>query len=109
MAGISEFMALDLRVGRIISAEDHEAARKPMYKLRVYLGPELGERDIIAGIKGVYTKEELAGKLVICVANLEPKLIAGAESNGMVLAAEENGSVSLLEPDKEMSPGSKIH
>ncbi len=109
MINISEFLNVDLRVGRIVSAEDHEGARKPMYKLRVDLGPEIGERGIIAGIKEFYTKEELIDKYVICVVNLEPKTIAGAESNGMLLAAEDNETIALLAPDKIMSPGSKIH
>ena len=109
MISINEFLNVDLRVGRIVSAEDHEGARKPMYKLRVDLGTEIGERGIIAGIKGVYTKEELIDKYVICVVNLEPTTIAGAASNGMLIAAEDNGTIVLLEPDKTISPGAKIH
>jgi methionyl-tRNA synthetase len=106
---IEEFLNVDMRVGKIVSVEEHEGARKPMYKLRVDLGPEIGERGIVAGIRGFYEKEELLGRHVICVVNLEPKMIAGAESNGMLLAAEDENTIALLEPDKELKPGSKIH
>jgi methionyl-tRNA synthetase len=106
---IEDFLKVDLRVGRIISVEEHPKARKPMYKLRVYLGPEIGERKIVAGIRGSYSKEELIDKYVICIVNLEPKKIAGAESNGMLLAAEDSQKIALLAPDKRLSPGSKIH
>ncbi len=109
MIGIKEFSDVDMRVGRIISVDEHEGAMKPMYKLKVDLGPEIGERSIVAGIKDIYSKEELIGRLVICVANLEPKMIAGAESNGMVLAAEDENGISLLTPDKNISPGARIH
>ena len=102
------FASLDIRVGRIVSAEDHTLARKPMYRLSVYLGPELGERTIVAGIKERYTKEELVGKKIVCVANLEPKTIAGVESHGMLLAAEGDDSLCLLVPDREMPEGSRI-
>lgn len=79
-----------------------------MYKLRVYLGPEIGERRIVAGIREFYTKEELIDRHVICIVNMEPKKIAGAESNGMLLAAEDSKRVSLLTTDKRLPPGSKI-
>ncbi len=96
MVSLDEFLKLDLRVGKIISVEDHEGTRKPMYKITVDLGSEVGQRNIVAGIKGVYAKEELIGKLIICVTNLDPKEIAGYVSNGMMLAAEDNGVISIL-------------
>lgn len=113
MVTINDFMALDMRVGRIVEVQDHEGARKPMYRLKVDLGPEIGTRNLVAGIKPWYTKEELAGRLIVMIVNLEPKIIAGAPSEGMLLAAD-NGSadnlmVSILEPDKDMPLGSRIH
>ncbi|MCL4411394.1 tRNA-binding protein [Candidatus Marsarchaeota archaeon] len=108
MVSIQEFSNLDIRVGRIVDVQDHEKARKPIYKMRVDLG-ELGTRDIAAGIKDVYTKEELIGRLVVVVANLDPKEIAGFVSQGMLLAAEDNGSISLLKPDRELAVGAKVH
>ncbi len=108
LVSIQEFSNIDIRVGRIVDVQDHEKARKPIYKMRVDLG-ELGVRDIAAGIKEVYTKEELLDRLVVVVANLEPKEIAGFMSQGMLLAAEDEGSISLLKPDKDLAPGAKVH
>ncbi len=109
MVSIDSFFSIDIRVGRIISAEDHEKARKPMYKLMVDLGPEIGIRKIIAGIKDNYTKEELINKKIVCIVNLDPKVIAGEESQGMMLAAGDTDKVAILIPDKDMPEGSKIH
>ncbi len=109
MANIDDLSKIELRVGRIIEVQDHDGARKPMYKLRVNLGQELGERTIVAGIKDIYSKDELLGKEIVCVANLEPKIIAGVESQGMLLAAGEGDEVSLLVPDREIGEGSRIH
>ena len=109
MVSIDSFSSIDIRIGRIVSAEDHEKARKPMYKLMVDLGPEIGIRKIIAGIRNNYTKEELINKKIVCIVNLDPKVIAGEESQGMVLAAGEADRVAILVPDKDMPEGSKIH
>lgn len=103
-----DFESVDLRVARIIDVEDHTGSRKPMYKLTLSLGG-LGSRVVVAGIKGFYSKDELIGKRVIIVANLEHKSIAGIVSEGMILAAEdEAGSVSLIVPDKSIEEGSRI-
>ena len=109
MVSIDSFFSIDIRVGRIVLAEDHEKARKPMYKLAVDLGPEIGIRKIVAGIRGNYTKEELINKKIVCIVNLDPKVIAGEESQGMMLAAGEGDLVAILVPDKDMPEGSKIH
>jgi len=96
-----------MRVGKIIEIEDLETARKPMYKMKVDLG-ELGVRNIVAGLKSFYPKEELLNSLVIVVANLEPKSIAGSISEGMILAEDDGTNVVVLRPDKEMAVGSKV-
>jgi len=106
MATIDEFMQLDIRVGKIIEVND-VAARKPIYGLRVDLG-ELGIKNIAAGIKNIYTKDELLNRRVVVVANLEPKSIAGFVSEGMILTAEDETGISLLQPDKELRVGSKV-
>ncbi|MCL4373757.1 MAG: tRNA-binding protein [Candidatus Marsarchaeota archaeon] len=108
MVSIEEFGSIDLRVGRIIEVKDHEGARKPMYVLKVDLG-ELGLRTIVAGIRDIYKKEELEGTSIVVVANLDPKGVAGITSEGMLLAAEDNGQVVLIRPDKDIAPGSRIH
>jgi len=109
MVSINEFLQIEIRVGRIIDAELHEKAKKPMYKLKVDLG-ELGTRQIIAGIASRYRKDDLIGKLITVVTNLDPKDIAGEKSNGMLLAAEDGeGNLALLVPDKEIKEGSIVH
>ncbi len=106
MAAINDFLALDMRVGKIIDVADLES-RKPMYRLKIDLG-ELGVKNIAAGIKEAYSKEELIGKNVIVLANIESKKIADFLSEGMILAAEEGGKISLILTDKEMPSGSKV-
>ncbi|MGC8478372.1 MAG: tRNA-binding protein [Candidatus Micrarchaeia archaeon] len=108
MVNISEFLNIDLRVGKIIEIEDLEGARGPIYRAKIDLG-ELGIRNIAMGLKNIYSKDELLNRLVIVVANLEPKKIANFISEGMLLAAEdESGKVALLQPDKELKPGSRV-
>lgn len=108
LATIDDLQKIDLRIGTIIDVEAHEKAIKPIYKLKVYLGPELGVRDIAAGIKDKYSKEDLLNKQVVVVANLDPKDIAGFTSNGMILAAEDDDNISVLVLDKKLKAGSKI-
>ncbi len=109
MVTFDEFARLEIRVGRIVSADDHEQARKPMYRLTVDLGPEVGKRTIVAGIKAWYAKEELVGKEVACIVNLDPKTIAGVESRGMLLAAGDGvEALSLLTVDRQVSEGSMV-
>ena len=109
MVSIDEFKSIDLRIAKIIDVQVHDKARNPMYILRLDLGKELGERTIVAGIGDKYTKEELVGKKIVCVANLDPKQVAGVESNGMLLAAENGGALAILVPDREIEQGSRVH
>ncbi len=108
MATIEDFSKIELRIGRIKSVGDIEGARSPVYLLTVYLGEELGTKQLVAGIKGRYSKGELLNREIIVVANLEPKRIANVESQGMLLAASSEDKLSLLAPDKEMPEGSRI-
>ncbi len=109
MASIEDFSKVDLRVGRITNVEDIEGARKPLYKLTIDFGAEIGVRTVVAGIKDRYTKEELLNRQIACVVNLEPRSIAGVVSQGMIMAAEDANSLALLGPDKELENGSRIH
>ncbi len=109
MISIAEFETIELRIGRVIAVDDIEKAEKPIYKLTVDLGKELGNRTIAAGIKNIYSKEDLLGKEVVCVANLEPKNIAGILSEGMLLAAEDDATLSLLIPERPVAEGSRVH
>lgn len=109
MASFDDFSKLDIRIGKIIEVEDHPTARKPMYKLTVDFGSEIGKRTIVAGIRDKYTKKELLGKKFAFVANLDPKMVAGIESQGMILAAEDSETISVLAPIREVAEGSKVH
>ena len=100
-----DFSRLNIRVGKIIGAEDVEGSNK-LIKMKVDIGDE--ERQIVAGISKYYSLDELTNKTVIVLINLEPRKIFGIESQGMLLASIDGDKVSLLQTDKEMVPGSEI-
>ena len=112
-----EFAKIDLRVARIVQAENHPSADR---LLRLQLDDGSGTaRQICAGIKGHYTPESLVGRLIIIVANLAPRKIRGEESRGMLLAASDlpkdaaspanaERKVIILRPDVDIAPGSIV-
>ena len=102
---IDQFMEVDLRVAEVRAAEKVEKSKKLM-KLRVFTGDE--ERTIVAGIATKYSPEELVGRKIVIVANLQPAKLMGVESNGMVLAASIDGEPSLLAVDSAVPAGTKI-
>ena len=105
MITYDDFKKVELKIARITEAEEVAGADK-LLKLQIDLGPE--KRQIIAGIKKVYQAKDLIGKEIVVVTNLEPRMVMGLESDGMLLAAsDENGPV-ILRPDKEVPPGSGI-
>ena len=106
MLSIEEFMKVELKVAVIKEAFDHPNADR-LYVLKVDLGGG-DERQLVAGIRPSYEKEDLVGKQVIVVANLEPATIRGEESQGMVLAASDEEGMSVLMPDKEVALGSGV-
>jgi methionyl-tRNA synthetase len=101
-----DFQKMELRVAEIKTCEDIEGADK-LYKLTIDAGEE---RTIVAGIKLHYTREELIGKKIVIVANLEPRKLRGIISHGMLLAAstEDKSLLSLVTLDKAIPNGSKI-
>jgi len=101
---ISDFGKVEMKVGRITSVEDIPAARRPMYKLVVDFGNGVS-KQCVAGIKDHYTKDDLAGKIVVAVMNLEPKSVAGVVSECMLLAAYDESELSLLSTDREVPLG----
>jgi export-related chaperone CsaA len=101
------FAQLDFRVGKILTVDDIPAARKPLYRFTIDFGA-LGVRQCAGGIKAYYTKEQLVGKLVVAVLNLEPKPIAGVVSECMMLASFTDTDLALLRPDKDMPAGTKV-
>ncbi|MBS3810086.1 MAG: tRNA-binding protein [Desulfobacterales bacterium] len=104
-----EFARVELRVGRVISAEMFEEARKPAYVLTVDFGDELGIKKSSAQITDLYEPEELAGKLVVAVVNFPKKQIGSLMSECLVTGFHnENGEVALCVPDKPVPPGTKL-
>jgi tRNA-binding protein len=107
-AGFDDFLKLDMRVGRILEVEDFPEARVPAWKLTIDFGPEVGHKRSSAQITH-YTREELAGRLVVGVVNFPPKRIAGFASEVLVLGAlDSRKGVVLLQPDDEAELGSRI-
>lgn len=106
----SDFLKVDLRVGRITEVEDFPEAKKPAYKLMIDFGEELGTKKSSAQITELYSKDELMGREVVCVVNFEPKQIGPFVSEVLVCGAENlNGNVALLEFDRDdVSVGSRI-
>jgi methionyl-tRNA synthetase len=103
---IEEFRRLDLRVAEVVEAEAVPGSKK-LVRLRVRLTGE--ERTIVAGLREQYPPETWPGKQVILVANLKPTTLMGIQSQGMVLAAEDDaGRIVLLKPEQPIPPGSKI-
>ncbi|MGH9456148.1 MAG: methionine--tRNA ligase [Thermoanaerobaculia bacterium] len=102
---IDDFMRVDLRVAEVVAAERIEKSKK-LLKLRVNDGE--GERQLVAGIATKYAPEELVGRKVVIVANLQPAKLMGVESNGMVLAASIEGEPSLLSVDAAVPNGTKV-
>ena len=104
---IDDFSKIEMKVGKVISVDDIPQARKPMYKLTIDFGDGV-TRQCVGGIKQFYSKEELLGKRVVAVMNLQPKSVAGVVSECMMLAAFNDEVVSLLAPDKELPLGTKV-
>ncbi len=102
-----EFARVDLRVARVIAAEDVPGAQK-LLKLTLGLGGQ-NHRTVLAGIKGTYKPEDLVGRLVICAANLAPRKMKFGLSEGMIVAAGGGGEVFLLAPDPGAKPGQRVH
>jgi methionine--tRNA ligase beta chain len=100
-----DFQKIDLRIGKISKAEKIEGSEK-LLKLIIDLGDE--KRQLVAGIAKYYKIEDLIGKEIVVVANLESKKLMGIESQGMLLAADVNGEPVILIPIKEVPPGTKI-
>jgi methionyl-tRNA synthetase len=104
---IDEFLRVDLRIAKILSAELVTGADK-LLKLRVDVG-ELGEREIFAGVRAAYPPEDLTGRLIVVVANLEPRKMRFGISAGMMLAAGPGGKdIFVLSPDSGAAPGMRV-
>ena len=101
------FMSVELRVGKIVDAQEHPNADK-LYVLTLDDG-SASHRTICAGLKEYYSKEDLTGKSVVFVANLKPRPLRGVTSEGMILAADDgDGNVKIVTLDGAIAPGSRV-
>lgn len=106
MITIEDFSKVVLRTGKVIEASRIEGSNK-LIVMKVDTGSEL--RQIVAGIGKVYSPEELIGKTIVVVTNLQPAKLMGIESQGMLLAAsDDEGRLSILTTEKEVKPGSRV-
>ena len=104
-----DFAKVDIRVGRILQAEEFPKARKPAYKLRIDFGPEIGIKNSSAQITKYYDPQALVGKLVLGVVNFPPRQIATFFSEVLTLGVIlGEGDICLVHPDRDVPLGSPI-
>jgi tRNA-binding protein len=109
MIEYDQFLAVDMRVGRIVKVEDFPEARKPAWKLTIDFGSEIGTKRCSAQVTN-YTREQLEGRLIVAVVNFPPRQIGPVRSEVLTLGAlNEAGQVILLAPDSEVPLGARIH
>lgn len=106
MATIEDFMKIQMVTAEIKDVIEHPNADR-LYVLKVDVGEE-AHRQLVAGIRKSYEKEELVGKRIIVIKNLEPAVIRGEESQGMILAASGEKGPVLLTPEKDVPLGSQV-
>ncbi len=102
-----DFARIDIRVGRIVEVLDFPEARRPAWKLRIDLGPEIGLRSSSAQIKN-YTAEELHDRLVLAVVNFPPRQIGPFRSEVLTLGTYSAGEVLLVSPAPGAQPGDRL-
>jgi methionyl-tRNA synthetase len=105
MASIDDFKKLDLRIAEIKEVSDHPHADKLLI-LKLDLGDR--QKQVVAGIKAFYTKEELLGKQVVLIDNLDPVILRGIESQGMILAGSDENTLAIISPDRKLKPTSIV-
>ena len=105
MVSFEEFKKIDIRIAKILEAKDHPNADK-LLLLKIDTGEK--QKQIVAGIKKFYKKEDLPGKQIAVIDNLEPVNLRGELSEGMLLAAQSEEVISVLIPDIPIKEGSKV-
>ena len=105
MATYEDFKKLEFRIAKIKEVNDHPNADR-LYVIVVDLGDRT--KQVVAGIKASYKKEDLVGHEVVLVDNLDPAMLRGVESQGMILAASDEQGISVLSPDREVVLGSTV-
>lgn len=101
----SDFEKLDIRIGTIVAAKELSNSPK-LIRLEIDFGSF--KRQLLAGVKGMYTISELVGKQIPVIVNLAPRQMAGLSSEGMILAADQNNAAVLLFPEKKVDNGSMV-
>lgn len=110
MATIEDFQKLDIRVGKIVEVLDFPEAKKPAYRLRIDLGPEIGVKKSCAQLVKSYKKEELLSKLVLCVVNFPPRSIGPEISEVLTLGVpDKNGNCILIQPSSAVDLGARLY
>jgi len=102
---IDDFAKIDLRTAEVLTAEAHPNADR-LLVLRIRLGEE--ERQLVAGIRAWYAPEDLVGRTIVVVANLQPATLRGVESQGMLLAVRDGDGVRVLKPDGDVASGLRV-
>ncbi len=105
MITIDDFKKIELRIAQIKEVNDHPNADK-LLVLILDVGDKT--KQVVAGIKSAYTKETLVGKYVVLVDNLEPALLRGVESQGMVLAGSDESGITIIAPERPLKLGSIV-
>jgi methionyl-tRNA synthetase len=105
LATIDDFKKLELRVAKVLEARPHPNADK-LLLLKIDVGGV--EKQIVAGLRKWYSPESFVGRLIVVINNLQPAMLRGEESNGMLLAATSGDQVVFLTPERECVPGAKI-
>jgi methionyl-tRNA synthetase len=105
MATFEDFKKLDLRVAEVLTVEPHPQADR-LYVLSIRVGEET--KQIVAGVRAFYTPQELVGKKIIVVNNLDPATIRGVTSNGMLLAAKDGQQLTVLTLDRDLPSGNPV-
>jgi tRNA-binding protein len=104
-----DFLAVDMRVGRVLEVHEFPEARKPAWKLTIDFGPEIGVKRSSAQI-AQYPREELEGRLIVAVVNFPPRQIGPFMSEVLCVGASDSeGRVILLAPDADVPLGSRVH
>lgn len=105
MVSLEDFKKLELIVARVKEVREHPDADR-LWVLKIDTGKE--EKQLVAGIRKAYTAEELTGRQIVIINNLEPAVIRGQESQGMLLAVGDKDGITLLSPDREVELGSPV-
>jgi tRNA-binding protein len=107
---MDDFLKVDIRVGRIVAAEDFPEARKPAFKLTIDFGPEIGRKRCSAQVTVNHSIEELVGRQVLAVVNFPPRQIGPFMSEVLTLGVpDENGAVMLIGPARDVPLGGRLY